>query len=317
MTTIATTSAPSTTDAAILHGAFFKPEHLSRILEHMNEDHSDACLDYVRHYGALSEAIAARLTDVNQHGIALDATLPSGQIRLVTISFAESLSGPGDAHTVLVEMAMAAAAALGGAVPQVPGFGHGSRHASVPASPASATAVAPAAPRVSDAFRRAQDAAVYLRDTFKTVLLSTVSAAGEPEASVTGAVYANGEFLIYVSTMSAHTHNLRATGRASVLVIEDEATAKQILARRRLTFSCTAAPIARDTPEFTQAMDAMKQKFNPVMSQMEHMMDFEMVRLTPGRGRLVAGFAAAFDVNPTDWTDLLQHNDTGHTVRKS
>ncbi|RRJ94517.1 DUF2470 domain-containing protein [Opitutaceae bacterium TAV4] len=316
--TTATAPLPTTTASS---EAFFKPEHLARILDHMNEDHSDANLDYVRHYGALPEAITAKLTDVNQLGITLDATLPSGEIRPVSIAFAEPLSGPGDAHTVLVEMAIAAASALGGSAPQVPGFGGGARHASVPASPATTTSLPPpppAAPRVSDAFRRAQEAAAHLRDTFKTIHLSTVSAAGEPEASVTGAVYAEGSFLVYVSTMSAHTHNLRATGRASVLVVEDEAAAKQILARRRLTFACTAAPVPRDTPEFTAAMDAMKQKFGPIMGQMELMSDFEMVRLTPAKGRLVAGFAAAFDVNPADWTDLLQHQDTGHTViRKS
>lgn len=58
---------------------FFKPGHRERILEHMNEDHADANLNYVRHFGSLPAAIAARLTDLDANGIYLEATLPEAK----------------------------------------------------------------------------------------------------------------------------------------------------------------------------------------------------------------------------------------------
>ncbi|EIP97029.1 putative heme iron utilization protein [Opitutaceae bacterium TAV1] len=298
MTTTATAPHPSAEP-------FFKPEHLDRILGHMNEDHASANLGYVRHYGNLPEATAATLTGIDQNGIYLDATLPSGEVRAIFIGFAKPLSSPADAHPVLVDMAIAAATALGAAVPQVPGHTAGAAHASAPVRPAG-----------GDAFGRAREAAAFLRENFKTVILGTVSAEGEPDASVAPAVFVDGSFYVYISGLSHHTHNIRATKRASVFLIEDESSARQLLARRRLTFASSAAPVARDAGRFTEILPVLKEKFGPVMEHLETMVDFELFQLTPERGRLVAGFGQAYEVNPADWTQLSHVNDVGHAVRK-
>ena len=263
---------------------FFPASHRDRIVGHMNEDHADAVLNYARHFGGLAEASSARLDDLDQHGMSITVTLPGGEIP-VRIAYPKPLAGPADAHHVLVEMAVTAAQAS--------------------ASPA---------PRREDAFVRAREAAARLRENFKTAILGTVSSEGLPDASVAPAVLgADGAFYVYISGLSLHTHNLAETGKASVLVIQDESAAKQLLARQRLTFPCSAASVARDTPEFSTQMTALKEKFGPVMEHLEGMVDFRMFRLAPGRGRLVAGFGQAYDVDPLDWNKLSHVNDTGHT----
>jgi putative heme iron utilization protein len=264
---------------------FFPAAHRDRIVGHMNEDHADAVLHYVRHFGGLAAATAARLDDLDREGMAITANLPSGPLR-VRIAYPKPLDTPADAHHVLVEMAVAAAKA----------------------DPSASSA------RKDDALARARETAARLRSNLKTVILGTVSTDGLPDASVAPAVLgADGAFHIYVSGLSFHTRNLAETGKASVFVIQDESEAKQLLARQRITFPCSATVVARDTPEFSTSMADLKQKFGPVMEHLEGMADFRMFRLAPARGRLVAGFGQAYDVDPLDWTKLSHVNDTGHT----
>lgn len=263
---------------------FFPSAHRDRIVGHMNEDHADAVLAYARHFGGLADASAARLDDLDRTGMAITVTLPGGQIP-VRIAYSRPLEAPGDAHPVLVEMAAAAAKA--------------------PAAPAG---------RREDALARAREVAARLRENLRTVILGTVSASGLPDASVAPAVLgAGGAFYVYVSGLSPHTRNLAETSRASVLIIQDEAEAKQALARQRLTFACAAAGVDRDTAEFSAHMAALREKFGAVMEHLEGMSDFRMFRLEPTRGRLVAGFGQAYDLDPLDWNKLGHVNDTGHT----
>jgi putative heme iron utilization protein len=76
------------------------------------------------------------------------------------------------------------------------------------------------------------------------------------------------------------------------------------LARRRLTFACTAEPIARESTAHAELVLAFRQKFGATIDVVSTLPDFQFVRLQPQSGRVVAGFGAAFEVNPRDWSDL-------------
>jgi putative heme iron utilization protein len=112
----------------------------------------------------------------------------------------------------------------------------------------------------------------------------------------------DGAFHVYVSQLAAHTRNLLASGRASVLVIEDESAATQPLARRRLTFQCTAVPVPRDTATHAATLAALRAKLGPAFDLITGLGDFRLICLRPVSGRLVAGFGQAFDVDPRDWS---------------
>lgn len=143
------------------------------------------------------------------------------------------------------------------------------------------------------------------RAGFKTVILGTVSPQGEPDASVAGAILApDGSFRIYVSGLAAHTRHLLATRRASVLLIEDESAAAQPLARRRLTFACSADPVPRDTADFHESLPALRTKLGPSFDLIATLGDFQLIRLAPERARLVAGFGETYAVDPRDWSRL-------------
>ena len=158
---------------------------------------------------------------------------------------------------------------------------------------------------MSDALACARELIATLREQLSTIILGTAAPDGAPEASVAATLLdADGAFVIYVSGLAAHTRHLRANPRASVLLIESETTPGNPLARRRLTFACTAEPVARDSTTHAEQVSAFRHKFGATIDVMAPLPDFQFFRLLPQTGRVVAGFGAAFAVNPRDWTDL-------------
>jgi len=158
---------------------------------------------------------------------------------------------------------------------------------------------------MSDALACARELIATLRERLSTIILGTAAPDGTPDASVAAALLdADGAFVIYVSGLAAHTRHLRANPRASVLLIEPETNPGNPLARRRLTFACAAEPVARDSTPHTEMLSAFRQKFGVTIDVMAPLPDFQFFRLLPQTGRVVAGFGAAFAVNPRDWTDL-------------
>lgn len=152
---------------------------------------------------------------------------------------------------------------------------------------------------------RARELTAAFRAQLSTVIVGTAAPDGTPDASVAATLLdADGAFVIYISGLAAHTRHLRANPRASVLLIESETTPGNPLARHRLTFACTAAPVARESAAHTELVLAFRQKFGATIDVVSTLPDFQFVRLQPQSGRVVAGFGAAFEVNPHDWNDL-------------
>ncbi|ESA32572.1 heme iron utilization protein [Leptolyngbya sp. Heron Island J] len=143
-------------------------------------------------------------------------------------------------------------------------------------------------------------------DNFRSIILSTVSADGIPQASYAPFLIDPDKTLyIYVSGLSTHTTNLKQTSRASILFIEDEAKANEIFARRRLTYDCTANALPRDTPQWQQLIDRFEQRFGQVIGLMKGLPDFQVFQLQPQSGQFVIGFGAAYRVDTDDLNRLL------------
>lgn len=87
-------------------------EERHAIAAHMNDDHADVVLLYVRVFGGLQRAQAARMIDIDEAGMELEATLASGP-RKVRVPFAQKLRSAGDARRTLIQMAEAARQTLG------------------------------------------------------------------------------------------------------------------------------------------------------------------------------------------------------------
>jgi putative heme iron utilization protein len=158
---------------------------------------------------------------------------------------------------------------------------------------------------MGDGLQRARDLAAALRHNLSSAVLGTASATGEPDASVVATLLDDtGAFVVYVSGLTAHTRHLRVNPRVSVLLLEPESAATQALARRRLSFACTAEAVGRESAEHDALVGQFRAKFGAAIDLLAGLPDFQMMRLVPQRGRLVAGFGAAFEVDPQDWSKL-------------
>lgn len=155
---------------------------------------------------------------------------------------------------------------------------------------------------MNDSDSPARELIAQLRSRLATVVLGTAGPDAEPEASVAASLLdASGAFVIYVSGLAAHTRHLRANPRASVLLAEDDTGARTAFARRRLSFACTAQPVARDSAAHASLAAAFREKFGATLDLLAGLPDFQFIRLVPQRGRVVAGFGAAFEVDPDGW----------------
>ncbi|MGB1181317.1 MAG: hypothetical protein ACPG35_04835, partial [Candidatus Puniceispirillaceae bacterium] len=70
---------------------------------------------------------------------------------------------------------------------------------------------------------------------------------------------------IYSSQLSAHIRGILAGGETSFLLIEDEATAQNIWARKRIKFSARIEEIFRDDARFEGVCDAIGTAHGEVM----------------------------------------------------
>jgi putative heme iron utilization protein len=112
-------------------------------------------------------------------------------------------------------------------------------------------------------------------------------------------------FYIFVSGLSNHTQNLKSTGKAGILLIEDEGQTQQIFARQRLMYDCSVDLIDRHDPQWTTWADQFKVRFGNLIDMLRQLPDFQIFRLTPQSGRFVVGFGAAYEVDASDLNRLI------------
>ncbi|NJN63118.1 MAG: DUF2470 domain-containing protein [Coleofasciculaceae cyanobacterium RL_1_1] len=74
-----------------------------RICKHMNDDHSDAIVQYATVYGQCEGATAAVMEAIDTRGMDITAQV-NGQPTPVRVTFDRELADAKDAHHVLVEM---------------------------------------------------------------------------------------------------------------------------------------------------------------------------------------------------------------------
>ncbi len=154
-------------------------------------------------------------------------------------------------------------------------------------------------------FAEAQAGYEALLDRFQSIQLGTADQTGVPEASYSPSIMdESSNFYVHVSELASHTSNLRDSACASVLIIEDESTAENLFARKRVAYQCSASLIERHSDQWESVVDQFEEKFGKIIGFLRTMEDFHLFKLTPTSGRLVLGFGQAYDVSGTGMKDL-------------
>lgn len=134
------------------------------------------------------------------------------------------------------------------------------------------------------------------REGFQTLLLGTF-ADGVPQVSYAPFIDHEGALFIYVSELAAHTRHLLHTRQCAVLLIEDEQTCRNLFARRRIAYRCTAAEVDQAGGPGQEVLDRMQARFGNMIELLRTLQDFHLVRLDVVEGSYVAGFGKAFAIH--------------------
>ncbi len=135
-----------------------------------------------------------------------------------------------------------------------------------------------------------------LKEKCKTIVLSTLSEDGQPYCSYTPFCLDGNSLLVFISELAEHTRNIFSNPTLSAMLIEDEADTKQIFARTRLTLTCEAKAIARDSSEYAKLLEQFQSRHGKTVELLRELPDFHLMRLTPTSGRIVLGFGQAYQL---------------------
>lgn len=137
----------------------------------------------------------------------------------------------------------------------------------------------------------------------QTLLLSTASATGIPGISYAPFVRdGSGCFYILISELAAHTENLFANPRASVMFVRPEPESDNLFARERAIFDCSVKEIDRSDDIYPTHLTALQNQFGEIVGVLRALSDFHLFALCPESGRYVAGFGQAYTINVKDGT---------------
>ncbi|MGL4381919.1 MAG: heme utilization protein HutZ [Vibrio sp.] len=149
------------------------------------------------------------------------------------------------------------------------------------------------------------------RQQRQTLQLATVDAEGRPNVSYAPFVQNQQGYFVLISRIARHARNLEVNPQVSIMLIEDEAQAKLLFARKRLTFDSVASIIERDSELWQQVIAQMGERFGEIIDGLSQMQDFILFRLQPEQGLYVKGFGQAYQVSGDDLVDFV-HLQEGH-----
>ncbi|MGS0673703.1 heme utilization protein HutZ [Shewanella sp. 0m-4] len=149
-----------------------------------------------------------------------------------------------------------------------------------------------------------------------TLQLATQDANGVPNASYAPFALADDGFYILVSELARHGTNLKAVNRLSVMLLEDEAEAKSVFARKRLTFDATAELVDRESEVFTKGVAALSARFGEMIDNLASLGDFNLFKLNPHHGLYVKGFGQAFSLSGAELLEVDWKRDGHHSTPK-
>jgi putative heme iron utilization protein len=143
-----------------------------------------------------------------------------------------------------------------------------------------------------------QQEAIEFRRAHEAVMLSTVSAEAEPDASYAPCILdEQGRCYILISLLAQHTRNLCAQPQASLMWLDDAQSSRNAFARRRLVLQCTAENIERDSDTWNRRLAQMAQQLGNTVELLASLPDFKLFRFDAVAGNYIRGFAQAYPVS--------------------
>ena len=152
----------------------------------------------------------------------------------------------------------------------------------------------------------------------KSLHLATLGSDVLPFASYAPFAIDDESLCVVLSDIAVHGLNLKARPEASILIIEDEDTATELFARKRLAYNVIAQAPQPSDIEWEKAVKALEHAHGKRPRQLAELEDFQVFRLTPSSGRFVKGFGRAYSLVGASLTQVrINHVKIGHQSRMS
>jgi putative heme iron utilization protein len=155
------------------------------------------------------------------------------------------------------------------------------------------------------------DHAQILRDLVRTQQVAALGTlhAGQPYVSmVPFALLLGGtSFIVHVSQLAAHTKDMLAHPRVSLLVIAPPTLEVMAQELARITVQGEAVQLPAGTPEHAAAKAAYLARF-PQSEMLFGFSDFSLFAIVPESIRFVGGFAQATTISPETLASVLGEN---------
>ena len=148
--------------------------------------------------------------------------------------------------------------------------------------------------------------------------LGTLTADGHPEVSYSPIVWLDNCGYLLISELATHTHNLMNNPDLSLLLIEDESSARNLFARKRIMIDGSASEIPRDSSRFDEVIEHFTERFGETVQVLVGLPDFHLMEVSLHQGRFIRGFGQAFELTGEGLTrvahidaERLRSNRTG------
>lgn len=147
----------------------------------------------------------------------------------------------------------------------------------------------------------------------RSLQLASLSDDHGPYASYAPFAYDDTGFYVLVSEIAVHGRNLKEHPEASVLIIEDEDTAAELFARKRVSYRVQAEHITEQDTRWQAGITALSERHGKRILHLAELSDFRLFRLHVLGGRYVKGFGKAYALEAGALTGTsLQHLREGH-----
>ena len=147
-----------------------------------------------------------------------------------------------------------------------------------------------------------------LRQALLSVQIATQGDENIPESSYAPFVWFDGHIYLFLSELARHTRNLRREPAVGLMLIEDEAQARNPFSRRRIYLQGTAQSLTREHDAFAPVLAEFHRRFGAVMEVIEPLPDFHLFRVSIYQGRFILGFGQAYRLTGDD-LENLEHID--------
>jgi putative heme iron utilization protein len=137
------------------------------------------------------------------------------------------------------------------------------------------------------------------------LMLATVDDDGRPQASYVPFAPLRDGLGIVVSQLAAHTRYLLARPEGCVLIVSAEPAPDGSYAQPRLSIDVRALARSRESAQAADIWSALERRHGAVAQLLRGLPDFIAFTLEPLGARLIAGFAAATDLDAAQVAEAI------------